>query len=602
MSAPDRGTNLFNLIATQAGQAPQTTAILAPGQSELSWSGLVEFVSDTTARLASLGLRRGKRAALVLPNGPCAATAFLAVSNLATAAPLNPAYSASEFEYYLSDLKASAVVLEREADSPARAAAAKLGLPIIEIAPLPGSQAGVFELSGDLLDSGSIEVAQEQDVALVLHTSGTTSRPKIVPLTHANLRASAVNIAHSLNLSPQDRCLNIMPLFHVHGLMAAVVGSLTAGGSVICTSGLNPDEVLGWLTKLEPTWLTAVPTMLQSILEKATQDPGHVAQTKLRFLRACSSALPPQVAEKLETVFRVPVLEAYGMTEASHQIAVNPQPPGTHKFGSVGRAFGDEVAILDTKGELLPANTPGEISIRGTNVMGGYEANPAANQSAFSISWLRTGDLGLIDEEGYIFIQGRVKEIINRGGEKIAPREVDEALLQHPAIAQAVAFGMPHPALGEEVAAAVVLRSGMQVSAKELTDFASERLAYFKLPRRIVFLTEIPKGPTGKVQRIGLAEKLKDALTTAAPDARKAPIPPRTPTETLLVGVWAEVLGTLEFGIQDDFLELGGDSLKAVQVLARLNANFNLKFTIKELFNLPTIQALADAVDRAHPK
>ena len=598
MQVVDQSTTLVNLIALHSGDAPQAFAILAPGQPGLSWRGLVEFVSDTTAKLASQGIRRGDRIALVLPNGPCAATAFLAVSNLATAAPLNLAYSASEFEFYLTDLKASALVLEREAHSPAREAAAKLGVPLIEIAPLPDSAAGVFELPAGLTNSKSIETAREQDVALVLHTSGTTSRPKIVPLTHANLCSSALNIARSLELSPHDRCLNIMPLFHVHGLMAAVVGSLTAGGSVICTSGLNPGEVLDWLTSLEPTWLTAVPTMLQTILEKANQDPERVAQTKLRFLRACSSALPPQVAMKLEATFNVPVLEAYGMTEASHQIAVNPQLPGIHKFGSVGRAFGDEVAILNAKGEVLPANTPGEISIQGANVMSGYEANPAANQAAFSNGWLRTGDLGLIDGEGYIFIQGRVKEIINRGGEKIAPREIDEALLQHPAVAQAVAFGMPHPTLGEEVAAAVVLRPGMQVTAKELTDFIGEHLAYFKLPRRVVFLTEIPKGPTGKVQRIGLGEKLKDSLS-AIPEAGKASIPPGTPTETTLVGVWAEVLGTTGFGIQDDFLDLGGDSLKAIQVLSRLNAHFGLKLTIREIFKLPTIQARGEAIDKA---
>lgn len=590
-------TNLIDLITSHEQYDLRSEAILAPGEAGLGWSELLRFINDTTGRLASLGIERGKRVALVLPNGPCAATAFLAISNMATAAPLNPGYSSGEFEFYLSDLHADAVVLEGEMITPARQAAGKLGIPVIELRKPEQAPAGIFTLEGDSSRTVSRELSREEDVALVLHTSGTTSRPKIVPLTHGNLRASALNISHSLGLTPADRCLNIMPLFHVHGLMAAVVSSLAAGGSVICTGGLNPDEMLHWLTDLAPTWLTAVPTMLHTILAKVNQNPVFVSKMELRFIRACSSALPPEIAGKLEQVFHIPVLEAYGMTEASHQISVNPQPPAVRKFGSVGKSYGDEVVILDEKGEMLPANTPGEISIRGPNVMGGYESNPDANQAAYSNGWLRTGDLGMIDEDGYIFITGRGKEMINRGGEKISPREIDEVLLQHQAVSQAVAFAIPHPSLGEDIAAAVVLNPSAVVTPQELISFSGEKLVYFKVPRKILILQDIPKGPTGKIQRIGLADLLRQELEQVVQEIPADIILPATGTEMNVLNVWKEVLATDHIGCQDDFLEVGGDSIKAIQILTRLNEMFTIHLTVRDIFDLFNVKLLSEKID-----
>jgi acyl-CoA synthetase (AMP-forming)/AMP-acid ligase II len=346
------------------------------------------------------------------------------------------------------------------------------------------------------------------DTALVLHTSGTTSRPKIVPLLQRNVLATARHITETLALTPDDVCLNIMPLFHIHGLMAATLSSLAAGAQVCCTPGFNALKFFAWLDEVKPTWTTAVPTMHQAILSRAGRNQEILARSRLRFIRSSSASLPPQVMAELEKTFRAPVLESYGMTEAAHQMAANPLPPRPRKPGSVGIAAGPEIAIMDEKGNILPKGEIGEIVIRGPNVTSGYEANAEANAKAFTNGWFRTGDQGLLDEEGYLRLTGRLKELINRGGEKISPLEVDEVLMDHPAVQQVVTFAIPHDKLGEEVGAAVVLREGKTATDRELRDFAATRLADFKVPKKIVLVAEIPNGATGKLARIGLAAKL----------------------------------------------------------------------------------------------
>ena len=447
---------------------------------------------------------------MVLPNGPEMAAAFLAVACGATTAPLNPAYRGDEFDFYLSDLNAKALMIQQGMDSPARAVAAQRGIPVIELVPGEGA-AGDFGLvapAGMVGPAALPGMAAAEDVALVLHTSGTTSRPKIVPLRQVNITASAAHIGHFLELSPGDCCMNIMPLFHIHGLIAAVLSSVAAGGSVSCTPGFNAFKFFAWYDEVRPSWYTAVPTMHQALLPLAGRNAEIIGRGRLRLIRSSSASLPPQVMTALEEVFHVPVIESYGMTEAAHQMASNPLPPRAHFAGSVGVAAGPEVAIMDDDGRLLPSGGLGEIVIRGRNVTAGYEANPEANAKAFTNGWFRTGDQGTIDADGYLRLTGRLKEIINRGGEKVSPLEVDEVLMDHPAVAQVVTFAMPHSKLGEEVAAAVVLREGAALDEAGLRAFAGERLAPFKVPRRIVFLGEIPKGATGKLQRIGLAEKL----------------------------------------------------------------------------------------------
>jgi oxalate---CoA ligase len=508
LAIPDSsGATLWSALAPYPDGQP---ALAAPERSPLGFGGLRRLIGDTVGTLNGIGIGRGGRVAIMLPNGPEMAAAFLAIGAGAATAPLNPAYREDEFDFYLSDLEPRALVIAAGMDSPARAVARRHGIPIIELVAELDQPAGTFKLqaTGGATSPAAGGMAEPDDVALLLHTSGTTSRPKLVPLSQRNILASARHIGATLALTPADRCLNIMPLFHIHGLIGAVLSSLAAGGSVFCTPGFNALKVFGWLEEAAPSWYSAVPTMHQAILARAERNRETIGRRKLRFIRSSSASLPPPVMAELERTFGCPVIESYGMTEASHQMTSNPLPPRPRKPGTVGPAAGPEVAVLDDAGKPAPPGATGEVAIRGPNLTSGYVANPTANADAFTEGWFRTGDQGVLDADGYLTITGRLKELINRGGEKISPREVDDLLMTHPAVAQAVTFALPHDKLGEEVAAAIVLREGRTATERELRDFVSARLADFKVPRKVVFLAEIPKGATGKLQRIGLAAKL----------------------------------------------------------------------------------------------
>ena len=498
-------TTLHELLRFGADGDP---ALGAPGRSSLSYRELRGHVARTAERLGELGVGRNDTVAIVLPNGPEMASAFLAIGAAATTAPLNPAYRADEFRFYLNDLEASLLVVEAGSKSPALEVATELGIDVATLSFDARGPAGLFELEGRRKTPRAGGYARPDDIALVLHTSGTTSRPKIVPLTQTNVCASAANVAASIGLAPADRCLNIMPLFHIHGLIAAVLASAHAGASVHCTPGFDALQFFRWLEEVRPSWYTGVPTMHQAILGRAARNDAIIRSARLRLVRSSSASLPPQVMAELEKTFGAPVIEAYGMTEAAHQMASNPLPPRLRKPGSVGLPAGPDVAIMDEAGKLLPADAIGEIVIRGANVTPGYKNNAPANAAAFTNGWFRTGDQGVMDADGYFRLTGRLKEIINRGGEKISPREVDEVLLDHPAVAQVVTFAVPHAKLGEDVAACIVLAEGAAADEKSIRAFAAERLADFKVPRKVVFVAEIPKGATGKLQRIGLAQKL----------------------------------------------------------------------------------------------
>ena len=499
-------TTLHNMVALQT---PTSTAMMAPASLPLTYGALTQLIANTTSALNAMGIGRGDRVGIVLPNCPEMATAFVAVASACTAAPLNMAYRADEFEFYLSDLKAKALIVAVGSDTPAIAIAAKLGVAVIYLTALPEHGAGNFELASSLAGLAiSPGPAQADDVALILHTSGTTSRPKIVPLSHRNVCASARNISATLRLTAADRELHVMPLFHIHGLIAGVLAPMAVGSQIFCTPGFNALKFFSWMKECKPTWYTAVPTMHQTILARAANNMDVIEANPLRFIRSSSSSMPPQVIAELERVFKAPLIESYGMTEAAHQMASSPLPPALRIPGSVGIAAGPEVAIMDNAGNLLAAGEIGEIVIRGENVTLGYENNEKANAEGFTNGWFRTGDQGTMTVDGYLTLTGRLKEIINRGGEKISPREVDEVLMDHPAVAQVVTFGMPHDKLGEEVAAAVVLREGKTATDQEIRAFAATKLADFKVPRKIIIMDEIPKGATGKLQRIGLAQKL----------------------------------------------------------------------------------------------
>ena len=479
-------------------------AITAPSRPGITHGELRAQTIALGRQVRAADIGPDDRLALVLPNGAAMAATFVGLASWCATAPLNPAYKPDEFAFYLEDLDARALVVAEGADSVAIEVARSRGIRVLRLR--ESRAAGAVHFNG--IGEANAEPRDDDAIGLILHTSGTTSRPKMVPLNLANLAASARNVAATLHLAPDDRCLNIMPLFHIHGLMAPVLASLAAGGEVVCSPGFDALRFFSWLADTQPTWYSAVPTMHQAILARAGRNEEAVAGNRLRFIRSSSASLPTTVMASLEKVFGAPVIEAYAMTEAAHQMCSNPLPPAVRKPGSVGPAAGPDVAILDDQGQVLSVRVEGEIAIRGPNVTAGYLNNPEANATAFHGDWFRTGDQGVMDDDGYIRVTGRLKEIINRGGEKIAPLEVDEALLAHEAVAQACTFAMPHARLGEDVAAAVVLVDGAEVTDRDLRDFVAERLADFKTPRRFAFVDEIPKGPTGKIQRIGLAKAL----------------------------------------------------------------------------------------------
>ncbi len=485
--------------------ADNALALSAPSRTAMDYRALRAHVEKIGGQLAAQGLRAGDRVAIVLPNGPEMASAFLCVSCYMSAAPLNPAYKKSEYAFYLEDLRPKLVIVAENSTNPVKEAAKELNINVVEAKVSADMPAGGFDL---FEGHAQCRPAGADDEALVLHTSGTTSRPKLVPLLQRNILASARNIAASLELGPQDHCLNIMPLFHIHGLIAVLTASMGAGASVCCSGGFNALQFLDLAGQENISWYSGVPTMHQAILLRAKRSPEAAQALGLRFIRSSSASLPPAVFDELTQRFGCPVIEAYGMTEAAHQMTSNPLGAGRQKAGFVGIVTRPEVCIMDSAGQQLSQGDEGEVCIRGENVTPGYENNPKANAENFTDGWFRTGDQGYFDADGYLKITGRLKEIINRGGEKISPLEVDNVLMEHPAVQQVVTFAVADKMLGEDVAAAVVLAEGARLDEAELKAYASAHLAKFKIPREIFFLDEIPKGTTGKLQRIGLAAKL----------------------------------------------------------------------------------------------
>ena len=473
----------------------------------MSYGLLLKQVETTGEILNASGIGRGDPVAIVLDNGPHMVAAFLAVGSVATVAPLHPGFRKQEFLDALDSLKAKALIIQSDSDTVAASAATELDIPLLPL--IPVTPAGGYTLEPRQHNSASNPgLARGEDIALLLHTSGTTARPKLVPLTQSNLTTSARNIATTLQLTPTDTCLNIMPMFHIHGLIGAALSSFFAGASVAASSGFSALRFFKWLNTVRPSWYTAVPTMHQTILQRAKHNQDVIATSNLRLIRSSSAALAPQILHELESTFNCRAIESYGMTEASHQMSSNPLPPSARKPGTVGTAAGPSVAVMDMEGNLLQSQKTGEVVVKGDNIMSGYLDNPQANADSFMQGWFRTGDQGFLDADGYLTITGRLKELINQGGEKISPREIDEVLLDHPSVEQAVAFAAPHDKLGEAVIAAVVLAEGKSATQRELREFAASRLADFKVPRQVVFLDKIPKGPSGKLKRVGLAQDL----------------------------------------------------------------------------------------------
>jgi acyl-CoA synthetase (AMP-forming)/AMP-acid ligase II len=588
-------SSLPELLEYHADRIPEAPAILAPGRAALSYGRLYRHIEQTGRALRAMEIGRHDRVAVLLRNGPELAVAVLTVAASAVCAPMNPAYGTEELDRYFADLRPRALITEAGVESPALRVALSRGMRAVELSTAFDAEAGLFTLTGDQGGEPSREAVDSGDMALLQLTSGTTARPKIVPLTHANICRSANAWIAALGLTETDRCLNVMPLCYGHGLIATVLASLAAGGSVVCTPGCDVNRFFGWLTVFRPTWYSAAPTMHQAILAEARRHRKPAANHRLRFVRSGAAPLPPAVFAELERAFEAPVIQFCGITEtAASPIACNPLPPGQRKAGSIGLPVDLEIAIMDEGGAFLPHGPTGEIVARGASVMPGYEGDPMATHAAFAGDWFKTGDLGYFDEDGYLFLVGRSKEIINRGGEKVAPREVEEVLLEHPAVTEAVSFAVPHPTLGEDIVAAVVLRPDVAAMPNDIRRFVSGRVADFKVPRQVLIVNEIPKGPTGKLQRLGLAAALGLTNPEAMPPTFVAP---RTPLEKMLSGCWAEILQLEQVGIYDDFFALGGDSLSVTHVVAHVYEITHLEIEVSRFFEAPTIAELAQHLE-----
>jgi oxalate---CoA ligase len=583
---------LHELLARHARRDPASAAVLAPGRRPLSFAGLLDQIETIRTALNARGLGRGDRIALLIDRGPEAAVAVLGVASCATCAPLNAAAPLKEIEQGLAQVKAKALLTLTRANDELRGLARRLGIVLLDGTLETSAAAGRFQIEGEgRTGTARHEPAMPDDLALLMRTSGTTARPKLVPISHRNILARTSKIERLFELTPADRCLNLMPLCYTHGLNSGLIGPLAAGGSSIFPPAVSADTFLACLRDLQPTWYTAGFTYHQAILEWLEQREA-VPTHRLRFARVGSGPLPARVRLGLERILGIPVLERYSTTETG-LITANPLS-GQRKPGTVGTSAEDDVAILGEHGHLVPAGTVGEVVVRSARVFGGYENDPEANQRALRNGWYRTSDRGCMDADGYLKLLGRLDDEINRGGEKIAPPEVDDALLEHPAVARAVSFPLPHPTLHQEVAAAVVLQRGRHASESELRQFLSERLAAFKIPRRIVITDALPQGPTGKLSRKAMAEHF--GLAAGAAPSRSAE--PRTTVQQALLELWRDVLKRDDIGPDDNFFLSGGDSLTAVDLLCRIEAKLHYRVPLTLLIAAPTAAELEAKIDR----
>ena len=479
-------------LSTAFSKDSDSPAIIVPSKPKpltVSYKQLSTEVQSFQQKLAALGISRGAAVSIALPNTYEFIVSFLAASwQRAIAAPLNPAYKQDEFEFYIDDLSSALALVPRgsfQKDGPAVRAARKYQSAIAECYWDGNEMVLDVKDRGKLAKKGGQQVLQAnpEDIALVLHTSGTTGRPKAVPLSQRNLTRTMKNIQATYELIPKDRTYLVMPLFHVHGLLAGFLAPLASGGSVIVPNGFSVRQFWDDFITHKANWYTAVPTIHQILL----RNPPPVAKPEIRFIRSCSSPLSPKTFHELEKAFDAPVLEAYAMTEAAHQMTSNPLPHnGKRQPGSVGIGHGVEVAILDLEGKEVPPGSEAEICIRGENVTKGYLNNPKANKESFTEDgFFRTGDQGKKDKDGYIIITGRIKELINRGGEKISPIELDNVIAGNPAVAEAVSFAIPSEIYGQEVGVAVVPKEGKNLSEKEIMDFVATKTAKFKVPKRV---------------------------------------------------------------------------------------------------------------------
>lgn len=582
--------NLLTPLRQVAAADPSRIALRSAAQPPATFGGLMNQLDAATAGFRRAGVARESRVATLLPNAPDTAVAILALAASAIAVPLNPAATGAELARLLGTAQVTHL-LARRGDAAARALAASLGLRLIALDPAAAGPTGGFVLHADPAREPAADTDDAADrVALVLHTSGSTGKPKRVPLTVENLRSSVASLIRSLALSPDDTCLNMMPMFHIGALVDLLLAPLGAGGAVAFAGEISAGAFFAALDRLAPSWFQAVPTVLRDILAHAASAEERARVGRLRFVRAVSQPLPPPLQAEFEQRFGVPVVPIFGMTETAGLVAS--VPLGVSRPGSVGVGFGTEIGIADGHGNLVPAGRRGEVLVAGPNVMSGYEGGNAAGSVNFYGEWLRTGDEGYLDETGFLYLTGRLKDVINRGGEKISPTEIEEALAGHPLVREAAAFALPHPSLGEEPGLAVVAGRGAALSEGEIIAFLRARLAPYKLPRRVLLVDRLPRLASGKLDRLALP-----ALAGAVPPAmpRSAPV---TPLARSLAALWRRVLEVDDVAMEDDFFDLGGDSLRATTLAMLLEERFGPNLGIADLFDTPTLADMAARLER----
>ncbi|MGE0651978.1 MAG: AMP-binding protein [Alphaproteobacteria bacterium] len=601
MPIPMRET-LTDVVRRHARATPDAPALVAGDRPPLTYAALARLMDHIQERINAAGFGRGDRIATVGPNDAATAALIIGIMDSAVAVPMNPDLSVGEFVLYLRDLKVQAIAITADIDTAARPAAQKLGLPVIEVEPVAGGPAGMIDIrsTSTTMTPARPGPAQPDDLALVLTTSGTTSHSKIVPVTHRQLVTKVARHALAQAMTAEDLCLNLMPLFHGHGLYTSLGATLFSGASVATLSEFSVESFFRLVATMAPTWYTGSYTFHHAICAAAENHVDAVRKARFRFIKTASGHLDPRIVDALEMLFRAPVISTYASTETGY-ISSTPLPPAVRKPGTVGVPAAGKIAVMGPDDRLLPPGEAGEVVVDSTGIFSGYENDDDANDAGFVGRWFRTGDEGIIDRDGHLTLTGRIKDIINRGGEKITPSEVDGALEGHPDVATAVTFPVPHATLGQEVAAAVVPEKGAEFTDETLSRFLRGRIAPFKVPRRFVIVDEIPKGAAGKIQRRGLAEAFD--LVTDSSKARPVAVDDREPTalEAKLQRLWADALGLERVGLHEDFFLLGGDSLQAVDLFLRVEKQLDRRLPRSVLFEAGTVEKMAQRIEESAP-
>jgi acyl-CoA synthetase (AMP-forming)/AMP-acid ligase II/thioesterase domain-containing protein/acyl carrier protein len=601
LRTPSKET-ITDIVRRHARTTPDAPAFLAEGRKRLTYAALAGLMDRIQEQLNAAGFGRGDRIATIGPNNAATAALIIGIMDSAVAVPMSPDLSVGEFVLYLRDLKVQAVAINTDIDTAARPAAQKLDLPVLDVEPGAGNAAGLIDIRSTSATGTPARPgpAQPDDLALVLTTSGTTSPSKFVPVTHRQFVTKVARHAMAQAMTAEDRCLNLMPLFHGHGIYTSLGATLFSGASVVTLPEFSAESFFRQVATMAPTWYTGSYTFHHAICAAAKDHVDAVRKARFRFIKTASGHLDPRIIEALEMLFRAPVISTYASTETSY-ISSTPLPPAVRKPGTVGIPVTGEVGIMGPDNRVLPPGQRGEIVVDSTGIFTGYENDDDANETCFVDGWFRTGDEGTIDRDGYLTLTGRIKDIINRGGEKITPSEVDGALEDHPDVATAVTFPVPHATLGQEVAAAVVPEKGAEFTDETLSRFLRGRLAPFKVPRRFVIVDEIPKGAEGKIQRRNLAEAF--GMVTDSSKARPVAVDDHPPTalEGKLQCLWAEVLGLERVGLHEDFFMLGGDSLQAVDLFLRVEKKLGRRLPRSVLFEAGTVARMAQRIEESTP-